>query len=239
MSTEDFAKRVKDSAGYNADKITIGTIENVTKKAGSDATETTLRLRGIVNERYYDINFTVSLKKEIDDTPTEPETEPETEPVTEPVTEPETKPSSENTTQPYEPFLGTITGTKSVEIGGARVLAAVGGVKAADVRSAARGAKLLDKSGNAVNGNMPLATGMKIVFDNKTVEIAVLGDVDGDGEINVADARLALRQAVSLENLNGVYLFAGKVGGDSVGVSEARKILRAAVGLDDSKEWLK
>ena len=243
LSTEDFAKRVKDSAGYNADKITIGTIENVTKKAGSDATETTLRLRGIVNERYYDINFTVSLKKEIDDTPTEPATEPATEPVTEPVTEPETepetKPSSENTTQPYEPVLGTITGTKSVEIGGARVLAAVGGVKAADVRNAARGAKLLDKSGNAVNGNMPLATGMKIVFDNKTVEIAVLGDVDGNGEINVADARLALRQAVSLENLNGVYLFAGKVGGDSVGVSEARKILRAAVGLDDSKEWLK
>ena len=44
---------------------------------------------------------------------------------------------------------------------------------------------------------------------------------------------------MSLENLNGVYLFVGKVGGENVGVSEARKILRAAVGLDDASEWLK
>ncbi len=80
---------------------------------------------------------------------------------------------------------------------------------------------------------------MKLVFDSAIFEIAVLGDVDGDGAISVADARLALRQAVSLENLNGVYLFAGKVGGENVGVSEARKILRAAVGLDDASEWLK
>ena len=149
-------------------------------------------------------------------------------------------PTEEPTTEkPTDPVIEVIADTKTVTIDGVSVLAAVGDVKAADVLSAARGAKLLDKSGNAVNGDMPLATGMKIVFDNKTVEIAVLGDVDGNGEINVADARLALRQAVSLENLNGVYLFAGKVGGDSVGVSEARKILRAAVGLDDSKEWLK
>lgn len=80
---------------------------------------------------------------------------------------------------------------------------------------------------------------MKLVFDSAIFEIAVLGDVDGDGAISVADARLALRQAVSLENLNGVYFFAGKVGGENVGVSEARKILRAAVGLDDASEWLK
>lgn len=80
---------------------------------------------------------------------------------------------------------------------------------------------------------------MKLVFHSAIFEIAVLGDVDGDGAISVADARLALRQAVSLENLNGVYLFAGKVDGENVGVSEARKILRAAVGLDDASEWLK
>ena len=80
---------------------------------------------------------------------------------------------------------------------------------------------------------------MKLVFHSAIFEIAVLGDVDGDGAISVADARLALRKAVSLENLNGVYLFSGKVGGENVGVSEARKILRAAVGLDDASEWLK
>ena len=165
-----------------------------------------------------------------------PDTDPPTE---EPTTEKPTDPVEPPTDAPTDPVIEVIADTKTVTIDGVSVLAAVGDVKAADVLSAVRGAKLLDKSGNAVNGDMPLATGMKIVFDNKTVEIAVLGDVDGNGEINVADARLALRQAVSLENLNGVYLFAGKVGGDSVGVSEARKILRAAVGLDDSKDWLK
>ena len=80
---------------------------------------------------------------------------------------------------------------------------------------------------------------MKIVLNGKNVEIAVLGDVDGNGEISVTDARLALRQAVSLENLTGVYRLAAQVGNDTVSVSEARKILRAAVGLDDSKDWLK
>ena len=165
-----------------------------------------------------------------------PDTDPPTE---EPTTEKPTDPVEPPTDAPTDPVIEVIADTKTVTIDGVSVLAAVGDVKVADVLSAARGAKLLDKSGNAVNGDMPLATGMKIVFDNKTVEIAVLGDVDGNGEINVADARLALRQAVSLENLNGVYLFAGKVDGDSVGVSEARKILRAAVGLDDSKDWLK
>ena len=165
-----------------------------------------------------------------------PDIDPPTE---EPTTEKQTDPVEPPTDAPTDLVIEVIDDTKTVTVDGVSVLAAVGDVKVADVLSAARGAKLLDKSGNAVNGDMPLATGMKIVFDNKTVEIAVLGDVDGNGEINVADARLALRQAVSLENLNGVYLFAGKVGGDSVGVSEARKILRAAVGLDDSKDWLK
>ncbi len=154
-------------------------------------------------------------------------------PIIDPPTE-EPKPD-----EPTIPKIDAIVGTKTVTVGGTTVLAAVGGVKAADVRSAAHGAKLLDRYGSAVNDDMPLATGMKLVFNSAVFEIAVLGDVDGDGTISVADARLALRQAVSLENLNGVYLFAGKVGGENVGVSEARKILRAAVRLDDASEWLK
>ena len=154
-------------------------------------------------------------------------------PIIEPPTE-EPKPD-----EPTTPKIDTIVGTKTVTVGGTTVLAAVGGVNAADVRIAAHGAKLLDRYGNAINDDMPLATGMKLVVDSSIFEIAVLGDVDGDGTIGVADARLALRQAVNLENLNGVYLFAGKVGGDSVGVSEARKILRVAVGLDDDDEWMK
>ena len=136
--------------------------------------------------------------------------------------------------------INNVDTIKAVDIeNGVRAIATADGIDIAVIRRVLPAAKIVDKDGNEVSDNSHLATGMKIMLNGEAVEIVVLGDVDGNGEINVADARLALRQAVSLENLNGVYLFAGKVGGDSVGVSEARKILRAAVGLDDSKEWLK
>ena len=72
-----------------------------------------------------------------------------------------------------------------------------------------------------------------------TVEIAVLGDIDSNGEVSVSDARLALRAAVKLDTLTGVYEVAAKVGHDQISVSEARLILRAAVKLDNPKDWLK
>ena len=59
------------------------------------------------------------------------------------------------------------------------------------------------------------------------------GDVDLNGKVEVADARLALRAAVSLETLLGDALkgadadFNGKIE-----VADARMILRAAVGLE-------
>ena len=136
--------------------------------------------------------------------------------------------------------INNVDTIKAVDIeNGVRAIAAADGIDIAVIHRALHAAKIVDKDGNEVSDNTHFATGMKIMLNGEAVEIIVLGDVDGNGEINVADARLALRQAVSLENLNGVYLFAGKVGGDSVGVSEARKILRVAVGLDDSKDWLK
>ncbi len=63
----------------------------------------------------------------------------------------------------------------------------------------------------------------------------ILGDVDGDGHVTAADARLALRRAVLLESY--------AVGSDAFGAadvdfdgqvtaSDARMILRAAVGLE-------
>ena len=119
------------------------------------------------------------------------------------------------------------------------MLVAIDGVTVSSVRNAASGAKIVDKDGKDVSDTAPLATGMKIILGGKTVDMAVLGDVDGDGKITVSDARLALRQAVSLEKLEGVYLLAAKVGSDAVSVSEARKILRVAVGLDKSEGWIK
>ena len=68
------------------------------------------------------------------------------------------------------------------------------------------------------------------------------GDVDQDGEISSADARLALRRSVSLENYpdGSVQFLACDVDLDgSVTSGDARLILRASVGLEDPLQWKK
>ena len=58
------------------------------------------------------------------------------------------------------------------------------------------------------------------------------GDVDGDGTVSSADARLALRRSVALEELTPRQLAAASVtGGAAVTPADARVILRMAVGL--------
>ncbi|MBQ3087371.1 MAG: hypothetical protein IJC45_08545 [Clostridia bacterium] len=60
----------------------------------------------------------------------------------------------------------------------------------------------------------------------------LLGDVDLNGKVEVADARLALRAAVSLDTLTGVKTKAADADKNSkVEVADARLILRTAVGL--------
>ncbi len=60
-----------------------------------------------------------------------------------------------------------------------------------------------------------------------------LGDVDGNGNITAADARLALRASVQLENLSLGAMTAADVNGDDyVTASDARTILRVSVGLE-------
>ena len=59
-----------------------------------------------------------------------------------------------------------------------------------------------------------------------------LGDVNGDGRITSADARLALRVAVNLETLTEIQRLAADVDKDNhVRSADARMILRVAVGL--------
>ena len=66
------------------------------------------------------------------------------------------------------------------------------------------------------------------------------GDVDGDGNITAADARLALRKAVGLETYkeNSPAFSACDVNFDGrVTADDARLILRASVGLEDPSAW--
>ena len=65
-------------------------------------------------------------------------------------------------------------------------------------------------------------------------EAVLLGDLDADGDITSADARVALRLAVELVPMDENYLAVGDADGDgSVTSADARKILRAAVDLED------
>ncbi len=73
-------------------------------------------------------------------------------------------------------------------------------------------------------------------------EIPVLcmpGDIDADGVISAADARLALRAAVGLESFDEAKKKTSDADCDgSITASDARMILRASVGLEDPKKWL-
>lgn len=63
------------------------------------------------------------------------------------------------------------------------------------------------------------------------------GDVDGDGAVAAADARLALRASVSLEELTEEQFAQADFDGDgNVTASDARSILRLSVGLDAGDE---
>ncbi len=61
----------------------------------------------------------------------------------------------------------------------------------------------------------------------------ILGDVNGDGNVSAADARLALRASAMLENIDEPSFYAADVDfDDKVSASDARKILRVSAGLD-------
>ncbi len=98
-------------------------------------------------------------------------------------------------------------------------------------------AKLEKADGAAVNGNEIVGSGMTLTkADGTKLTLIIKGDNDGDGMITAADARYALRVAVSLETPNDWQLNASIVtGGDKVTAADARAILRAAVGLEDLK----
>ena len=67
------------------------------------------------------------------------------------------------------------------------------------------------------------------------------GDVDGDGTITPADARLALRASVGLEpdiaEGTAAYLASDADGDGAITPGDARLILRASVGLEDASKF--
>lgn len=112
------------------------------------------------------------------------------------------------------------------------------------VENVLEGAVVTDKDGNVLENNVPVASGMQVDFyfnEEKIAEITVVvkGDIDGDTKINAADARLALRASVGLEELSDWQYNAANVESETrIDAGAARCILRAAVGLANPDKWI-
>ena len=66
-----------------------------------------------------------------------------------------------------------------------------------------------------------------------TAEVYDLADVNGDGSVTSADARLALRAAAKIEKLNAIQSYAADVDGrEGITAADARLILRKAAKID-------
>ena len=141
-----------------------------------------------------------------------------------------------------------------VNSGVADPAAAVKGATVKITANAAPAGKVFDKW-QVVKGGVTLADATKatttFVMGDQDVEVTatykdaggtvdfMLGDVDRDGMVSSSDARLALRQAVGLENYaaSSAEFKACDVDlSDSVTAGDARLILRRAVGFTDP-EW--
>lgn len=77
---------------------------------------------------------------------------------------------------------------------------------------------------------MVLCMSSAVIF---SASAAAAGDVDGNGSVTAADARLALRASVNLEKLTAAQTKAADIDGKAgVTAADARLILRASVGLE-------
>jgi len=96
------------------------------------------------------------------------------------------------------------------------------------------GSFMTDNYGYELEKNMYLVTGdLLFTPDGERYIITVKGDVDGDGEILAADARLLLRASVGLTALDKAQTIAGDLENDGkITAGDARTALRVSVGLE-------
>ncbi len=95
-----------------------------------------------------------------------------------------------------------------------------------------------NKYGTQLNADdiIPNGSVLEIMYNGYvayTTKICVAYDVDCDGKVTAADARLALRYSAKLESYSGLIDYAADVNGKSdVTAADARLILRKAAHLD-------
>lgn len=168
-----------------------------------------------------------------------PVTEPTTEPATKPpVTEPTTSPDDKPTTSPNpEPATGGADGIVPNPDSGAQVNKSYI-IAVSDKTSGITGSefKLMFKNTDLPIGDtLTIPTGLKFTYNNVEYTVIIKGDVNFDGKITAADARLILRIAAKLDSADEITSYAADINSDSkVTASEARSVLRFTARLASS-----
>lgn len=97
---------------------------------------------------------------------------------------------------------------------------------------------IYDTGHSVVSEESLISTGMRINYEDisgivTNYYVSVTGDIDSDGKVTAADARLVLRCAADLAKLDGAYFVAADVNQDGkVTASDARKTLRVAANIE-------
>ena len=93
-----------------------------------------------------------------------------------------------------------------------------------------------DEAGNAVAEDKAIVTGSVIKSENGAVvyTVVILGDINKDGKVTSADARVALRVASRIDEISGAAVFAADCDGrENITASDARLILRVGAKLQE------
>lgn len=117
------------------------------------------------------------------------------------------------------------------------VVSKTAAIKVADLKKLIDGDgwTVADAQGNELADDKLAPTGCKLTYSAGAVEYTyiVLGDVNTDGKVTAADARLVLRAAAALETLTDVKVLAADVDANNkVVAADARRILRVSSRVD-------
>lgn len=97
---------------------------------------------------------------------------------------------------------------------------------------------IYDTKNNVVSEESLISTGFRINYEDITgivtnYYVSVTGDIDSDGKVTAADARLLLRASAGLHNVSGAYFVAADVNTDGkITAADARKTLRVAANIE-------